>query len=759
MAIDMTKTVSNILSGSGEAALQNIDKVIRTVADLVKLPGIDLDKLRKLPGLDGIPGLDDILGAAPDLEKGLGFGASKRQTRKPKRQFNPFSLADMRRSATVAVKLMEIAERKGGDAGLADAVGALGSLGELMGEVSGLVGSIVGDPKKQVSDIVKAVGVDALGLLGLRQHALELFITHYPPARQKFRMPSFEQRQPSLACPSPAGSTPPEDQMDYWREDVPLNDHHGKWHLVHPTGGRPVPGSNINDIGDRHGELFAYMHEQMLARYDAERLGVGLPRVKPFDDYQAQIPEGYDPGDLMEWNGGQWVGFVKRPDNAGIKDFGPPLDRFLIEAPGAKIADMERFRDALLEAARRGRYELLATPVDVTSDNIGNTVEASLGSVDYPVKEEIFHPDNGKNYGDLHNIGHMHFSYFENEDVPSGVMTDLDVTSRDPVFWRWHKHADNILQTWRKTLGEREPYDFAEGLPVTVRDNDIILCGEGGLTDKKGLPADFDDRRLGSAAFAGYLDDEPGQWEKDFPSGKTTFTVVLERNPDRTVKKSAKKEITTTAELTTEMRTRTIQVYDSKSKKMVPRKIKYLSHEDFYYFIRLQNRSQQAQQVTVRIFLAPEPWVDDNTAWIELDRFLHRLAGNERAVLFRPARLSAVIRKPALGHAELESTKPRPPATTWCDCGWPYTLLLPRSTKEGMDFRLLVMLTSNDLVMTDTGQECTSVSYCGVQDVNYPDKRLMGYPFDRSLPDSINSIIGKHDNWASRPIRIRCRNL
>jgi hypothetical protein len=234
------------------------------------------------------------------------------------------------------------------------------------------------------------------------------------------------------------------------------------------------------------------------------------------------------------------------------------------------------------------------------------------------------------------------------------------------------------------------------------------------------------------------------RWNTDFSSS----TVTL----------SDGKTVTTTAELMTEMRTRTIQVYNPEGKSS-SEKIDYLSHEDFSYFIRLQNSSEQAQTVTIRIFLAPEPWVEDNTAWIEMDRFERRLAGRERAVFFRPARLSSVIRKPAVGHDELESTEPRATEETWCDCGWPYTLLLPRGTKEGLDFRLLVMLSSNDLTMGDTGAKCTSMSYCGLKDAEYPDKRPMGYPFDRPLPDSIDSIIDKHENWASRTIRIRCHNL
>lgn len=747
---DALETVNNILSGSGNAALENVGKVIKTATDLAKLPAVDMTKLATLPGLG------NVLGKVPDLGGTLGISAAKSRAPKPKpvqkREFNPFSVADTRRAVIMASKLMEIANKKGGDAGLTDAIGALGSLGEMVGEVSGLAGDLVGDLTGHVSDIVKAVGVDALGLTGLRQQALVLFITHYPPARQKFKMPSFEQRQPSLVRRSSAGSTPPEDRMDFWREDVQLNDHHGKWHQVNPVGGRPVPGG-IPDMGDRHGELFGYMHEQMLARYDAERLGVSLPRVKPFDNYRAPIPEGYDPGDLMEWNGGQWVGFTARPANTTIRDFGPPLPDFYLTFPGAKIADMERFRDALIEAARRGWYEIDNKRIDVTSDNIGNTVEATAESVDYPVKKDISDPANGKNYGDLHNLGHMHFSYFDNIiGPPAGVLTDLDVTSRDPIFWRWHRQVDNIIQTWRETLGKRKSHDFAEGPPVTVRGEDIILCGEGGLPGREGLPTSFDDGKLGAAAF-GYMEDSNfNQWDNDFSSGTATFTVALEKG------KTVTKEITTTAELTTEMRTRTIQVHDPGSGQMAPQEIEYLSHEDFFYFIRLQNRSEQAQQVAIRIFLAPEPWVDDNTAWIEMDRFLHRLAGRERAVIFRPARLSAVIRKPAIGYAELESTESLPPSTTWCDCGWPYTLLLPRSTKEGLDFRLLVMLSSDDLTMTDTGQECTSMSYCGVQDKDYPDKRPMGYPFDRSLPDNIDSIIGKHENWASRTIRIRCQN-
>ncbi|MEC4819032.1 MAG: hypothetical protein SAK29_38025 [Scytonema sp. PMC 1069.18] len=96
----------------------------------------------------------------------------------------------------------------------------------------------------------------------------------------------------------------------------------------------------------------------------------------------------------------------------------------------------------------------------------------------------------------------------------------------------------------------------------------------------------------------------------------------------------------------------------------------------------------------------------------------------------------------------------------WCDCGWPYTVLLPRGTKNGMEFRLLVMCSSSDqLNIPDHPQCCTSISYCGLQDLEYPDKAAMGYPFDRKFNKSIAETVQNLNNWAWRTIKIRCKNL
>lgn len=150
-------------------------------------------------------------------------------------------------------------------------------------------------------------------------------------------------------------------ELDYWREDVLANEHHQHWHEVYPYTGLPPrdfltwvgatsretlsaiidqidPGqgaafvanssptqlarrlSGIRSfqlrglapvhyramfrMNDRQGELFFYMHQQMLARYDAELISHGLSRVGAFGPAQwaTRIAEGYDPeGFAVRW--------------------------------------------------------------------------------------------------------------------------------------------------------------------------------------------------------------------------------------------------------------------------------------------------------------------------------------------------------------------------------------------------------------------------------------------------------------------------
>ena len=52
-----------------------------------------------------------------------------------------------------------------------------------------------------------------------------------------------------------------EHRVAYFREDMGINLHHWHWHLVYPNVGTQ---QMINK--DRRGELFYYMHQQIVAR-------------------------------------------------------------------------------------------------------------------------------------------------------------------------------------------------------------------------------------------------------------------------------------------------------------------------------------------------------------------------------------------------------------------------------------------------------------------------------------------------------------
>lgn len=67
-------------------------------------------------------------------------------------------------------------------------------------------------------------------------------------------------------------------------------------------------------------------------------------------------------------------------------------------------------------------------------------------------------------------------------------------------------------------------------------------------------------------------------------------------------------------------------------------------------------------------------------------------------------------------------------------CGIPNRLLLPKGKTTGMAFALVVGVTDGNADKATANPEA-SHSQCGVHGETYPDKRPMGYPLDRSIPD------------------------
>jgi hypothetical protein len=506
------------------------------------------------------------------------------------------------------------------------------------------------------------------------------------------------------------GGLGPEARMDYFREANHYNEHHEKWHRVFPWAGSRVPGRpGAPKPKDRQGELFWYMHEQMLARYDTDRLARDLPPVVAFSDYQAKVGEGYDvePGQ-------QQLGYASRPPNQRWGDL-----------PEYTVADHEAVRDSIKAAIAAQAFQVDGHKVPITPDLMGAVLESSLGARADLGAGLV---DLRQTFGSLHNLGHAFFANLSKGG--DGVMSNTSAAVRDPVFYRWHRHIDDLFVQWQETL---DPYDFAAGIPpVRLRkhaDGESTDIGLALLAQMPGAPAngaEFDGTSFGKEQFSG-----DASWPRPF----SDFT-------------GPGKPLTDT--LLTRIATETIELPNgNRFEKFI------LDHDEFAYFLRLENLSDAEQRVTVRIFLAAADKSTDRRWWIEMDKFLYTLGEREKAVVYRPARFSSVVRKPAFRPSEVGEAA----SDDLCDCGWPYHMLLPRGTEgDGMPFRLCVVLTDAEQDLLGSEKRCSSVSFCGARDSRYPDRKEMGYPFNRpfkrlSIADTF--ALDLHPHIGGRTLRIR----
>ena len=611
----------------------------------------------------------------------------------PSTGFSPFIPADAEQARECARELMVAAdEAGGGETGLAAAQ-------------------------------ARAEALVAEQDLALVRFALKLFLTHHPDGRL-LQIPPLELRAPQKVLPSMApdagldaaagGSA--EAILNWWREDPEANEHHDHWHAVYPTLGiaDPAPGDpRRSRLQDRQGELFFYMHQQMLARYDHERLAVGLGQVEPLADYDQPIPEGYDPTAGLEglppelWLDGQQP--MPRPDGATMPEV-------LVLGPTTQIprSQLVTIQARLLDGALRSK---LVNPAgeefDAGIDDLGHATEPSQAAGATVDRSRVPDP---RRYGNLHGLGHLFIGLTAGE--PAGVMIDTDTAIRDPAFYRWHRHVDDLGAAWQD---EQDPHVLTEHAAK-------VSLQHGDRPDPK-RPAESPDLILA--------------WEEDLDGGVDDGSG--------------------TGELQTEMLTRTLEI-DPPLPGVPEVEIPYLDHRAFGYAVRMENTRGEDHDVTVRLFIVADELFDNRRMWIELDKLRHRVEG-ERSVAVGRAKDSSVIRKPAskppgpTRHSPARD--PRTPGPydeeSYCECGWPYNLLIPRGTADGMPFWLAAIVTDweKDEVAASS---CGSMSFCGAKE-RYPDLRPMGYPFDRPFTgEEIAAALSEQPNMAARSFTIRWLN-
>jgi len=183
----------------------------------------------------------------------------------------------------------------------------------------------------------------------------------------------------------------------YFREDPVANAHHSEWHRV--------------VTGPRRGELFYFMHDQMLARYEAERLSLGMNLTRYFmpNQWDRRVFDSYNPRLGSEW-AQRWPGTI-----------------------------------------RAGEMHWLRR----TTDNMAQrAVQYSQGEdrgIDWFGTEF----ENG-----LHNRGHEEIAALSWNS--GGVMMSTAVAMRDPIFFRWHGYVHSVFQDYKNRLAQTNPYTDRE---------------------------------------------------------------------------------------------------------------------------------------------------------------------------------------------------------------------------------------------------------------------------------------------------------
>nr|ADE58570.1 hemocyanin HC1 [Limnoria quadripunctata] len=366
--------------------------------------------------------------------------------------------------------------------------------------------------------------------------------------------------------------------------------------------------------------------------------------------------------------------FPARPDNVNFED----VDGV------ARIRDMiiyeTRIRDAIAHGYITGAN---GEKIDIRNENgidiLGDVIESS-----------VYSPNAGY-YGALHNLAHIilgrqgdpHGKF----NMPPGVMEHFETATRDPSFFRLHKYMDNIFKEHKDSL---PPYTKEE--------------------------VEFPDVAINSVGIVGTLE----TFFEDFE-----FNLLMGVDD-------------------------TEEVEDVPISAIVSR----LNHEPFTLTADVTNNNAADVFATVRIFLCPKydangiVFTLEEGRWncIEVDKFWRTLTPGSNQLTRKSTETSTTV--PDVPSFQYLINKADAAVSSGSDldlsaysrgCGIPDRLLLPKGSTEGTEFLLVVALTDGSKDAAVEGLEKDerggSHAQCGIHGETYPDKRPLGYPIDRIIPD------------------------
>ena len=387
---------------------------------------------------------------------------------------------------------------------------------------------------------------------------------------------------------------PTEAKLSYFREDTLLHAFHTLFHKVYaqltpryfliilPNLHIYFSKNNPNPVFLRPSELFYYMHNEFLKRYAIERKVLEIPDIVALDIdlLHKSLGPGYEAG---WWS---WDGLGGRKDDC---DF-------------TKVCKKRGcFKHKYGESHTRKHYENVLSSMETS-----NSIE-EFGTVVNQV---------------YHGHGHIKIGFFCRKGG-NGVMSFSEVSARDPIFYRWHQHIEDLIQQFKdKRLQKYSLKDFKLENGVKVQEINTIVD----------------------------TNDASEITNHNLQNTLITLEEVAEIRHHR------------------ESRIRYVR----------------MNHLPFKYQIKLENFQLVVKKIIIRIFLGLSKNDSDDIKdydpqkMVEMDRFVHTLKGETKEVVERWSNESALTMKEKIITIKrlIHDIKAKKDSTTWC--GYPHNLLIPR---------------------------------------------------------------------------------
>ncbi|KAL7300490.1 hypothetical protein TKK_0006492 [Trichogramma kaykai] len=508
-----------------------------------------------------------------------------------------------------------------------------------------------------------------------------------------------------------ASSSDEENRVAYWREDVDINTHYWHLSLLYPD----VENAALFGKKDRQGEFFWYIHHQIIARYNAERLSNGLARVKPVKDFRQPIAEGYFSKLDATAYGRSYPG---RPANLSLARIDRPREKLNLD-----VSDLELYRARILEVVHRHEaYNELDEQL-IRKFDPENGVNL-LGNILFYAKDNSYY---GNLRGSLlHALAAIHDPESRHGEE-LGPLADRATAMRDPAFYRVHALADELVLAYKDSL---PAYSDEE-----LRFDDVVCVGSRKGSLLKGTER-HRERQIETRWSSSELDLSRGV--SHAPKGSKIVASVHHLEHEDYELELQVLSVRSMATMAT-MRLFAAPSYDERRRRLT--------------------------------------YDEQRKLMIELDKWVVKLDPGTNEIR-RSSRLSSLTIPAENGAAADADGTPDVCQNTmepciydshdYCGSGWPRHSLLPKGNEAGFVMDFFVMITDYQLDEVLDENRCDYCSragmrFCARPKALYPDARPMGFPFDRRADEAhgieyLDAFVSRYPNMWSEQITIKFAN-